>query len=194
MRRKMLALFMALTLLTELLLGGGVYLFVRQLMLERAADRMEDLACLLLSGLEEGREQEQADAWTAVLGAQHDGYRITVVDAGGGVTILPVCKVSFGFVTGGSEYPKSQKEAFGGGNGGGVTIVPIAFLVIKNGDVSLLQVQSFSSTSDRVVGMVPEVMDKISGLVASLKKNTASGDKAEGSPAAPDDGMDPAGK
>ena len=32
------------------------------------------------------------------------------VDAGGGVTILPVCKVSFGFVTGGSEYPKSQKE------------------------------------------------------------------------------------
>ena len=85
MRRKMLALFMALTLLTELLLGGGVYLFVRQLMIERAADRMEDLACLLLSGLEEGREQEQADAWTAVLGAQHDGYRITVVDAGGGV-------------------------------------------------------------------------------------------------------------
>lgn len=116
------------------------------------------------------------------------------VDAGGGVTILPVCKVSFGFVTGGSEYPKSQKEAFGGGNGGGVTIVPIAFLVIKNGDVSLLQVQSFSNTSDRVVGMVPEVMDKISGLVAGLKKNTASGDKAEDSPAAPDDGMDPAGK
>ena len=85
MRRRMLALFMALTLLTELLLGGGVYLFVRQLLIERAAERMEDLAYLLLSGLEEGREQEQADSWAAVLSAQHDGYRITVVDANGGV-------------------------------------------------------------------------------------------------------------
>ncbi|MGN1250085.1 MAG: ATP-binding protein [Candidatus Spyradocola sp.] len=85
MRRRMLALFMALTLLTELLLGGGVYLFVRKLLIDRASDRMEDLACLLLGSLEAGREQQQADGWAEVLNAQHDGYRITVVNANGGV-------------------------------------------------------------------------------------------------------------
>ena len=46
MRRRMLALFMVLTLLTELLLGGGVYLFVRELLIERASARMEEVGKL----------------------------------------------------------------------------------------------------------------------------------------------------
>ena len=96
-----------------------------------------------------------------------------------GTTILPVCKVSFGFATGGSDLPSSQKELFGGGSGGGVTITPIAFLVLKDGDVRLMQVQSFSSTADRMVGMVPEVMDKVSGLVSGIKKNPPKGEGEE---------------
>ena len=92
-----------------------------------------------------------------------------------GTTILPVCKVTFGFASGGSDLPASQKELFGGGSGGGVSITPIAFLVLKDGDVKLVQVQSFSNTADRVVGMVPEVMDKVSGLVSGMKKS--SGEK-----------------
>lgn len=90
-----------------------------------------------------------------------------------GTTILPVSKVSFGYVSGGSDLPSSQKEMFGGGSGGGVTITPIAFLVIQEGNVKMLQVQSFSSTADRVVGMVPEVMDKVSGFVSGLGKKNA---------------------
>ena len=98
-----------------------------------------------------------------------------------GTTVLPVCKVTFGFASGGSDLPASQKELFGGGSGGGVTITPIAFLVLREGDVKLLQVQSFSNTADRVVGMVPEVMDKVSGLVSGMKKS--SGDRAKDPPA-----------
>lgn len=95
-----------------------------------------------------------------------------------GTTILPVSKVSFGFGTGGSDLPATQKELFGGGAGGGVSITPIAFLVIQNGNVKVLQVQSFSSTADRVVGMMPEVIDRVSGFVSGLGKK-------DGEPEAP---------
>lgn len=86
-----------------------------------------------------------------------------------GTVILPVSRVSFGFGTGGGDLPAPQKELFGGGTGGGVSITPLAFLIVKNGDVKLLQVQSYSNTADRVVGMVPEVVDKVSGLINSKK-------------------------
>ena len=86
-----------------------------------------------------------------------------------GTVILPVSRVSFGFGTGGGDLPASRKELFGGGTGRGVSITPLAFLIVKNGDVKLLQVQSYSNTADRVVGMVPEVVDKVSGLINSKK-------------------------
>ena len=74
------------------------------------------------------------------------------------------------FGSGGGDLPSSQKELFGGGTGGGVTITPLAFLIVKNGDVKLLQVQSYNNTADRVVGMVPDVVDKVSGLISGSKK------------------------
>lgn len=110
------------------------------------------------------------------------GSAITTPD---GTTILPVSKVSFGFGTGGSDLPASQKELFGGGAGGGVSITPIAFLVIQGGDVKLLQVQSFSNTADRVVGMVPDMLDRVSGFVSGLgKKDKAEAAEAPAAPAA----------
>ena len=66
------------------------------------------------------------------------GKPITTPD---GTTVLPVSRISFGFGTGGSDLPATQKELFGGGAGGGVSITPIAFLVIQNGNVKVLQVQ-----------------------------------------------------
>ena len=86
-----------------------------------------------------------------------------------GTVILPVSRVSFGFGTGGGDLPATQKELFGGGTGGGVSITPLAFLIVKKGDVKLLQVQSYSNTADRVGGMGPEVVDKVSGLINSKK-------------------------
>ena len=98
------------------------------------------------------------------------GDPITTPD---GTTILPVSRVSFGFGTGGSDLPATQKELFGGGSGGGVSITPVAFLVIQNGSVKVLQIQSFSSAADRVVGMVPDVLDRVSGFVSGLGKKDA---------------------
>lgn len=107
------------------------------------------------------------------------GDPITTPD---GTTILPVSRVSFGFGTGGSDLPATQKELFGGGSGGGVSITPVAFLVIQNGSVKVLQIQSFSSTADRVVGMVPDVIDRVSGFVSGMGKKEAPGTEAPASP------------
>lgn len=91
------------------------------------------------------------------------GEPLTMPD---GVTIIPISKVSFGFATGGSELPSSKPTSpFGGGSGGGVTIQPQAFLVISKGDVKLLQMQTANNTADRVVNMVPGVIDKVSGII-----------------------------
>ena len=96
-----------------------------------------------------------------------------------GTVILPVSKVSFGFGSGGGDLPATQKDLFGGGTGGGVSITPLAFLIVKNGDVKLLQVQSYNNTADRVVGMVPDVVDKVSGLISDSKKEKAEEPTAE---------------
>ena len=87
-----------------------------------------------------------------------------------GVTLIPISRVSVGFGSGGGDLPSSQKELFGGGTGGGVTITPMAFLIVRNGDVKLIQVQSYNNTADRLVGMVPDVMDTVSGLISGGKK------------------------
>lgn len=108
------------------------------------------------------------------------GDPITTPD---GTTILPVSRVSFGFGTGGSDLPATQKELFGGGSGGGVSITPVAFLVIQNGSVKVLQIQSFSSAADRVVGMVPDVIDRVSGFVSGMGKKDAPAPETDPAPA-----------
>ena len=82
-----------------------------------------------------------------------------------GVTLLPVSKLSLGFVGGGSDCSKKSdtNNAFGGGIGAGVKIEPIAFIVVKGENFKLLHVAPHSGTTlDRIVDMVPEVIDKVS--------------------------------
>mgnify|MGYP001668242330 CR=1 FL=1 len=79
-----------------------------------------------------------------------------------GITLLPVSKVTYGFASGGSDFPtKSDKELFGGGGGAGVTVIPIAFLIIKDGEVTMKQITAFDDATDRLVSLVPEMFDKI---------------------------------
>ncbi len=85
-----------------------------------------------------------------------------------GSVIIPVSKISYGFASGGSDFPtksQSEKTFFGGGTGAGISITPVAFITICNGNVKLLQIDPYNSTVDRVIGMVPEAVDKISGLI-----------------------------
>ncbi len=95
------------------------------------------------------------------------------IDLGGGASAVPVCKVSVGFGSAGSDIPnKSNAEVFGGGTGAGVSVVPIAFLVTtRNGEVKILQLDTIGTTADNIVRTVPDVIDKVSDLVMSFKEN-----------------------
>ena len=97
------------------------------------------------------------------------GDPITTPD---GVTIIPVSKVSVGFGGGGSDFVSKnvnhQENPFGGGAGGGVKVTPIAFLIIKEGSVRMLPVAApANTTADRLVEMVPDVLDKVSNFIDS---------------------------
>lgn len=89
-----------------------------------------------------------------------------------GVTIIPVSKVSVGFGGGGSDFVSKnvnkQENPFGGGVGGGVNVVPVAFIIIKGDSVRMMPVAApANTTADRVVELVPDVLDKISAFVES---------------------------
>lgn len=100
-----------------------------------------------------------------------------------GVTIIPISKISFGFASGGTEYagknhPANLKQNFGGGGGAGVNITPIAFLISSKGNVRLLNIAPpAASTSDRLVEMIPDVVDKISDMIDKYKEEKQEKDK-----------------
>lgn len=104
------------------------------------------------------------------------------VNAGENVIVIPVSKVAFGFASGGSEYisgDATEPNAFGGGAGGGVTINPVAFLVIENGHVRLVPVSDSVSAVDRIIDSVPELLNKANGFITSFmekkkEKNTVT--------------------
>jgi len=84
-----------------------------------------------------------------------------------GTMIIPVSKVTCGFGAGGSDFSDKtnvNKSGFGGGSGAGITIQPIAFLTVYKGNVKLLQINKYDGAADRVVGMMPEIIDKVSDL------------------------------
>ncbi len=93
-----------------------------------------------------------------------------------GTVIIPVSRVSYGFASGGSDLPpktNTQKEFFGGGSGAGVSIQPVAFLVVNNGNVKMLNME-FDGAVDRVISMVPDIADKIGDLFKKLSKKKDS--------------------
>lgn len=95
--------------------------------------------------------------------------------------IIPVSKVTYGFASGGSDFPsKNNVELFGGGGGAGITINPVAFLIVRDGDVSIRQISGLNNPAERVINLVPEMFDKVSGLVSKVKKDeTDSSDTSE---------------
>lgn len=94
----------------------------------------------------------------------------------GGVTIIPVTKVSIGYGGGGSDfatknYPANRDNAFGGGAGAGVTITPVAFLIVRGESVRMLPVAEPASTSmDRLIEQLPDLLDKVQELIESRKE------------------------
>ena len=95
-----------------------------------------------------------------------------------GVTIIPISKISVGLGGGGSDFVSKnvnrQENPFGGGVGAGVKVTPVAFLVIKEGNVRMLPIAApASTTADRLVEMVPDTLDKIAAFVDSRVEKKA---------------------
>lgn len=89
-----------------------------------------------------------------------------------GVTIIPVSKISVGLGGGGSDFVSKnvnhQENPFGGGVGAGIKVTPVAFLIIKEGNVRMLPVaMPANTTADRIVEMVPDTLDRISAFIDS---------------------------
>lgn len=107
------------------------------------------------------------------------------IETSNNIIIIPISKVGFGFASGGSEfstetineYNKRDKDEqinyrlpFGGGSGAGVSITPVAFLVIQGNCVKLLPV-SHSSTLDKLLDYVPDLMDKANNILNKQMNN-----------------------
>ena len=113
-------------------------------------DKKNPLADLMRSTMDKVREM--ADTNTIV------GQPIVTPD---GVTLIPISRVSLGIGGGGGDYGKAPQSNFGGGAGAGVGIEPVAFLVIKDGFTRVLPVAiPPASTIDRVIEMVPDLLDR----------------------------------
>ena len=106
------------------------------------------------------RIRELADANTVI------GKPIQTPD---GITVIPISRVTLGFGTGGTSGTKGV--TFTGGNGGGVKVEPIGFLVVKDGSCRMLSVAPPPlTTMDRIVEMMPDVLDRVDGIVNNKKK------------------------
>lgn len=90
-----------------------------------------------------------------------------------GTCIIPVSRLSFGFVSGGSEFrhplddSKNDSYPFGGGSGSGVSLRPITFLVIKDDMIRMMPVE-YDNTYDKLVDSVPQVLDMIKNLIKDI--------------------------
>lgn len=98
------------------------------------------------------------------------------VESKDGSFIIPISKVSLGFVSGGSEFNSNNQDTsnleypFGGGSGAGVTVKPVAFLVTKGDSIRLLSLNQ-NNTYDKIVDSIPQIMDLIKGMGSSKCKN-----------------------
>ena len=111
------------------------------------------------------------------------GNPVTTPD---GTTIIPISKVAFGFGAGGSEFAakpdntKTDGALFGGGSGGGVSISPVAFLVVNSEQIKLLPVSSKSTPTDKLIDLVPELINKVNKIANEIIDKRAEKKASEG--------------
>ena len=116
-------------------------------------EKKNDLKSLMAESME--KVKEMVDANTIV------GEPITTPD---GVTLIPISRLSYGFGCGVGDYGKNGSS--GAGCGAGVRVEPMAFLVVKGGVTRMLPVGTPAITTvDRVIELVPELFDRVEGLV-----------------------------
>ena len=117
------------------------------------------------------KAREMADTNTIV------GQPISTPD---GVTLIPISRVSVGFGGGGAVFGNKKDAAandnLGGGIGSGVKIDPVAFLIVKDGFVRVMPVAAPAmNTVDRIVELVPEMVDRFSAMIEKKKAGQEEG-------------------
>ncbi|MEH7246568.1 GerW family sporulation protein [Neobacillus niacini] len=113
------------------------------------------------------------------------------VETPDGSVILTVSKVGFGFAAGGSEFrldgsqSKGQEQGqgqgqgqpklpFGGGSGGGVSITPIAFLIVNSHGVKMLHLDESTHLYEKILEMAPQAVDKIQQMFSKKNEQQSS--------------------
>ncbi|MGO4888720.1 GerW family sporulation protein [Anaerobacillus sp. MEB173] len=107
------------------------------------------------------------------------------VETPDGSVILPVSKVGFGFAAGGSEFVVEQngsnvqgangnEHPFGGGSGGGVSITPIAFLIVNSSGIKMVHLDSNTHLYEKLIDFAPQVVDKIQQMLGNNKQQSTT--------------------
>ena len=99
-----------------------------------------------------------------------------MITVGDGTIIIPVSKITFGFGGGGNEFEKKNTEGtrFGGGIGGGASVRAEAFLVVNNDNVRLISMDAPVTPVDKVIDMVPGIIDKANGFLSGFGEKRAA--------------------
>ncbi|HET7656730.1 MAG TPA: GerW family sporulation protein [Bacillales bacterium] len=106
------------------------------------------------------------------------------VETPNGSVILTVSKVGFGFAAGGSEFQAHQSSSekdedgeilpFGGGSGGGVSITPIAFLIVGPSDIQTIHLDNTTHIYEKLLNLAPQAIEKIQQMMGSGEKESES--------------------
>jgi sporulation protein YtfJ len=105
------------------------------------------------------------------------------VESKDGSLIIPISRVSFGFVSGGSEFDTEHAKTstyypFGGGSGAGISVKPVAFLIIKEDSIRLLSLEQ-QNAYDKLVESIPQVMDFIKEMTSNKDKKSKPTESTE---------------
>lgn len=112
------------------------------------------------------------------------GDAVETVD---GTVIIPISRVAFGFASGGGEYQMQQsdkgsqgggKTPFAGGAGAGVSIQPVAFMVVGKEHIKLLPANN-SGMIERIIEMSPQIIDELQGVMKKIRIGSAENKNEE---------------
>ncbi|HHW23174.1 MAG TPA: sporulation protein YtfJ [Clostridiaceae bacterium] len=101
-----------------------------------------------------------------------------------GTVIIPVSKVAFGFAAGGGEYCQDKKGEntkfpFAGGSGAGVSINPVAFMVVGRNNTIKMIPASPHAALDRALDNIPNIIEQIKRAFEPNHKNGKESEKRE---------------
>mgnify|MGYP001259429972 FL=1 len=106
------------------------------------------------------------------------------VETPDGSVILTVSKVGFGFAAGGSQFSVEDTAGnnelpFGGGSGGGVSITPIAFLIVNSQGVKMLHIDENTHIVEKILDLAPNAVDKIQKMLEKKQQQTKGQDQSK---------------